>query len=43
MSTFYINGTTLANSTTVFIDAGLITCAPDGFYSDGSGISREQK
>lgn len=42
MSTFYINGTTLANSTTVFIDAGLITCAPDGFYSDGSGISREQ-
>ena len=42
MSTFYINGTTLANSTSVFTDATLILCAPNGFYSDGSGISREQ-
>jgi hypothetical protein len=42
MATFYINGTTLSNSTAVFTDANLATCAPDGFYSDGSGISREQ-
>jgi hypothetical protein len=42
MATFYINGTTLANSTSVFTDATLTLCAPNGFYSDGSGISREQ-
>ena len=42
MATFYINGTTLANSTAVFTNPTLTICAPDGFYSDGSGISREQ-
>ena len=42
MAIFYINGTTLSNSTAVFSDAELTTCAADGFYSDGSGISREQ-
>jgi hypothetical protein len=42
MAIFYINGTTLSNSTAVFSDSELTTCAADGFYSDGSGISREQ-
>jgi hypothetical protein len=42
MATFYINGTTLANSTAVFTNPTLTICAPNGFYSDGSGISREQ-
>lgn len=42
MSIYYINGTTLSNSTAVFTDAALTTCAADGFYSDGSGISRNQ-
>jgi hypothetical protein len=42
MATFYINGTTLANSTAVFTNSTLSICAPNGFYSDGSGISREQ-
>ena len=35
MAIFYIDGTTLSNSTAVFSDAGMSTCAPDGFYSDG--------
>ena len=42
MAIYYINGTTLSNSTAVFTDAALTTCAPDGFYADGSGISRNQ-
>jgi hypothetical protein len=42
MAIYYINGTTLSNSTAVFTDAALTTCAPDGFYSDGSGIARNQ-
>ena len=33
--TYYIDGSTLLNSTAVYTDAGLTTCAPDGFYSDG--------
>jgi hypothetical protein len=37
----YIDGTTLSNSTAVYADAGLTSCAAPGFYSDGS-ISREQ-
>ena len=37
----YIDGTTLSNSTAVYTDAGLTTCATAGFYSDGT-ISREQ-
>ena len=41
MAIFYINGTTLSNSTAVFSDANLTTCAADGFYSDGT-IVREQ-
>jgi len=42
MAIYYINGTTLSNSTTVFNDAALTTVSADGFYADGSGISREQ-
>ena len=41
MATYYINGTTLSNSTAVFIDSSMNTCAADGFYSDGN-ITREQ-
>jgi hypothetical protein len=42
MAIYYINGTTLSNSTAVFTDAALTTCATDGFYSDGSGVARNQ-
>jgi len=41
MATFYINGSTLANSTAVFDDPDMTICAADGFYSDGT-IVREQ-
>ena len=41
MANFYIDGTTLSNSTAIFDDQGLTTCAAAGFYSDGI-ISREQ-
>lgn len=37
----YIDGTTLTNSTAVYTDAGLTTCAASGFYSDGITV-REQ-
>lgn len=40
MANFYIDGTTLSNSTAIFDDQGLTTCAAAGFYSDGI-ISRE--
>jgi hypothetical protein len=40
MATYYLDGTTLTNSTSIFQDAGLTICAADGFYSDGV-ISRE--
>jgi hypothetical protein len=33
--TYYLNGPTLETATSVFTDADLTTCAPDGFYSDG--------
>lgn len=35
MAAFYIDGTTLSDSTAVYTDAALSICAPDGFYSDG--------
>lgn len=41
MATFYLDGTTLANSTAVYSDVDLTTLADDGFYSDGV-IYREQ-
>jgi hypothetical protein len=40
MALYYLDGNTLADSTAVYTDAGLTTCAADGFYSDGS-IVRE--
>ncbi len=42
MATFYLDGTDLTNSTAVYTDEGLTTLAPDQFYSDESGIVREQ-
>jgi hypothetical protein len=42
MAIYYLNGTTLSNSTVVYDDAALTTVSADGFYADGSGISREQ-
>jgi len=40
MANYYLDGTTLDNSTSVFTDAELTICAADGFYSDGT-IVRE--
>ena len=42
MANYYINGTTLATSSTVFTDSKMTIAAANGFYSDGSGISRQQ-
>lgn len=39
--TYYLNGPNLATSTAVFLDAAFTTCAPDGYYSDGT-IVRQQ-
>ena len=38
---YYIDGTTLSNSTAIYTDAALTFCAPAGIYSDGF-IAREQ-
>ena len=32
---YYVDGTTLSNSTAVYMDSGLTVCAPAGYYSDG--------
>ncbi len=32
---YYVDGTTLGNSTAVYMDSGLTQCAPAGYYSDG--------
>lgn len=40
-STFYINGNTLAEATSVFTDAALTTLAPDAYYSDGSVVRQQ--
>ena len=40
MATFYIDGDTLAESTSIYSDADMTTCASNGFYSDGT-IVRE--
>lgn len=37
---YYIDGTTLSNSTAIYTDAALTQCAPASFYSDGV-VSRE--
>ncbi len=39
--TFFLNGPTLSSATTVFLDSGMTTCAPDGYYSDGT-VARQQ-
>lgn len=39
--TYYLNGPTLATATAVFLDSGMTTCAPDGYYFDGT-IARQQ-
>lgn len=38
---YYINAPTLSSASSVFLDANLYNCAPDGFYSDGT-IVRQQ-
>lgn len=40
-SSYYLNAPSLGSATAVFTDIGLVTCAPDGFYSNGV-IVREQ-
>lgn len=40
-ATFYLNGTSLSNATSVFTDSALTTLAADGYYSDGA-VSRRQ-
>lgn len=40
MTTYYLDGTTLSNSTTIYSDAAMTTAAADGYYSDGI-ISRQ--
>lgn len=35
---YYLNGTTLSNSTCIYMDSGLTVIAPDGWYSDGTAI-----
>ena len=40
-TTYYLNCPSLGSSTAVFTNAGLSTCAPDGYYSDGN-IVRQQ-
>ena len=39
--TYYLNCPTLASATTVFLDPGLTTVAPDGYYYDGA-TARQQ-
>ena len=38
--TYYLDAPSLGSATAIYLDAALTTCAPDGFYSDGS-IVRE--
>ena len=37
---YYMNGTSFATATSLYLDEGLTTCAPDGFYS-WNGVARE--
>jgi hypothetical protein len=41
ITTYYIDGNSLATATAIYTDAALTTCAPDGYYSNGT-IVREQ-
>ena len=40
MALYYLDGSTLSDSTAVYTDVGLTICAADGFYADGT-IVRE--
>ena len=40
-STFYINGNTLLEATSVFTDPALTILAPDAYYSDGSVVRQQ--
>jgi hypothetical protein len=40
-NTYYLDGSSLSTSFAVYMDAELLTCAPDGFYADGFTV-REQ-
>jgi len=35
---YYLNGTTLSNSTSVFLDEAQTVCADDGYFSDGTVV-----
>tara|TARA_R110000787_G_scaffold95268_2_gene198251 strand:+ start:1126 stop:2055 length:930 start_codon:yes stop_codon:yes gene_type:complete len=37
---YYMNGTSFATATSLYLDVDLTTCAPDGFYS-WNGVARE--
>jgi hypothetical protein len=41
MPAFFINGTSLSNSTAVFLDSEQLICAPDGYYSDGVTVRQQ--
>tara|TARA_B110000879_G_scaffold3941_1_gene5290 strand:- start:348 stop:521 length:174 start_codon:yes stop_codon:yes gene_type:complete len=41
MAVYYLDGTTLSNSTAVYADADLTICEADGFYSDGVTVRRQ--
>ena len=38
LGSYYLNGPDLATSTGIFTDVDLTTCAPDGFYSQGTVV-----
>ena len=41
MAVYYLDGTTLSNSTAIYADADLTICEADGFYSDGVIVRRQ--
>ena len=41
MAIYYLDGTTLSNSTAVYADADLTICESDGYYSDGVIVRRQ--
>tara|TARA_R110002124_G_scaffold182898_2_gene350275 strand:- start:71 stop:529 length:459 start_codon:yes stop_codon:yes gene_type:complete len=40
MAVYYLDGTTLSNSTAIYADVELTICESDGFYSDGVIVRR---
>jgi len=41
ITTYYIDGNSLATATAIYTDATLTTCAPDGYYSDGLNVRQQ--